>query len=138
MPANAKGYAYGDSWNRPEWTIKADYLFYHSFNKKGRSLILLPQAFGPFEKEVSQKQIAQLYQMADRIYPREQSSYDYVAKAVNDTTKLKMTPDFTMSSIPPGHSSVQLPAKSYITVVLNARMVDKTSAEIFVFDGSAL
>lgn len=127
---SVRGYAFGDKWNPDSRNLSADRVFFDSFTKKNRRIYFLPQAFGPFKQEYSIKQIKYLYGIADKLYPRDCISMKYVSDIVGDSSKLLCVPDFTMDSLPSSSPSVQLPSKSYVTIILNARMMDKTSDRI--------
>ena len=127
---DCRGYHLGDPWIKSEdyWTYLQSY--YASFSKKGRRLFLLPQALGPFTNEWSRKAMQLVYSEADAIYAREGVSYNYAAKVLNNTDKLHMEPDFTCLCKPQSSTIVCLPKKSYVLIIPNARMIDKTDGEV--------
>lgn len=127
---NCRGYYIADKWIKDEYDVASIKSFYKQFNKKGRRLIMLPQAFGPFENEYSKKAINIIYEQADMIYAREQQSYEYLSKVCSNTVKIKVVPDFTCLCPEEQYPSIQLPKKEYVLLIPNARMVDKTSANV--------
>lgn len=127
---NCRGYYIADKWIVDEDTVSSLECFYKQFNKKGRRLIMLSQAFGPFENEYSKKAINIIYKQSDMIYAREQQSYEYLSKVCSNTDKIKVVPDFTCLCPAESNPSIQLPKKEYVLVIPNARMVDKTSANV--------
>ena len=127
---NCRGYYIADKWIMDDDFVSSLECFYKQFNKKGRRLIMLPQAFGPFENEYSKKAINIIYEQADMIYAREQQSYEYLSKVCPSTDKIKVVPDFTCLCLAEQNPSIQLPKKEYVLVIPNARMVDKTTANI--------
>lgn len=127
---NCRGYYIADKWIMDDDFVSSLECFYKQFNKKGRRLIMLPQAFGPFENEYSKKAINIIYEQVDMIYAREQQSYEYLSKVCSNTDKIKVVPDFTCLCPEEPYPSIQLPKKEYILLIPNARMVDKTSANV--------
>lgn len=104
--------------------------YYATFSKKDRKLVMLPQAFGPFDNEASKKAMRLIHEQADLIFAREQQSYDFIRELIPGTTKLQMAPDFTCLCKPSESPSVQLPYKNYVLIVPNARMLDKTGENV--------
>ena len=127
---NCRGYYIADSWIKDEYDVASIKSFYKQFNKKGRRLIMLPQAFGPFENAHSKNVINFIYGQADIIYAREQQSYEYLSQVCPNTDKIKVIPDFTCLCPIEQKPSIQLPKKSYVLVIPNARMMDKTAAGV--------
>jgi colanic acid/amylovoran biosynthesis protein len=127
---NCRGYYIADKWIMDDDSVSSLECFYKQFNKKGRRLIMLPQAIGPFENEYSKKAINIIYEQADMIYAREQQSYEYLSKVCSNTDKIKVVPDFTCLCQEEQYPSIQLPKKEYVLLIPNARMVDKTSANV--------
>ena len=60
-------------------TSYVEYLkeYYSQFSKSTRKLILLPQAFGPYQNDASKEAMLYVYEQANMICPREQQSYYY-------------------------------------------------------------
>lgn len=104
--------------------------FYSLFNKKGRKLFMLPQAFGPFGNEPSKKAMRLIHEQAHLIYAREQQSYDFIRELFPESNKIQIAPDFTCLCKPSENPSVQLPYKQYVLIIPNARMLDKTGDEV--------
>lgn len=127
---NCRGYYIADKWIMDDDSVSSLECFYEQFNKKGRRLIMLPQAFGPFENEYSKEAINFIYRQADQIYAREKKSYNYLSQVCPNTNKIKVVPDFTCLCPAESNPSIQLPKKGYVLVIPNARMIDKTSASV--------
>ena len=127
---NCRGYYIADSWIKDENDVATIENFYKQFNKKGRRLIMLPQAFGPFKNEHSKKVINIIYKQADVIYARENQSYKYLSQVCPSMDKIKVVSDFTCLSPAEQNPSIQFPKKSYVLVIPNARMMDKTSTTV--------
>lgn len=95
----------------------------------GKKVILLPQAFGPFDREVPRKGMLEVLQLADLVFARDRQSLGYLQELGGDLSKVQLYPDFT------NQLTVQLPAKyefvkGKVLVVPNGRMLDRTSPEI--------
>lgn len=63
-------------------------------NRKGK-VILLPQAFGPFENKSVCEKMKRLYEYADILFARDQISYQYLSSLLGTTEKIIQSPDFT-------------------------------------------
>ena len=127
---NCRGYYIADCWIKNDDFVRSAEIFYKQFNKKGRRLIMLPQAFGPFENEPSKAMMNFICQQADKIYAREKQSFEYLSKVCPDTDKIEVVPDFTCVCHAENNPSIQLPKKNYVLIIPNARMIDKTSANV--------
>ena len=124
---NARGYFIGDKWNISDKEIQHYETDYKSFCKKGRKIILLPQAFGPFSQENSVKLMKMAYKYADMIYARDNISYRGIISTLDEPSKIKIAPDFTIMLKPNKDIiSVHLPEKQYVVLIVNCRMIDKT------------
>lgn len=90
---DAAGFAHGDQWGVKN-TLKLKKLAkrYKSNNTK---LILLPQAFGPFENKEIESNMIELASNTDLIFTRENMSYDYLTSIVKDKSHIYNMPDFT-------------------------------------------
>ena len=91
---DASGYAYGDGWG-------ADNIRQHlsrympRWRKGGRKMILLPQAFGPFEREDTRREMRVVLDHADLVCARDEMSRDYLARTGGRMDKVVVYPDFT-------------------------------------------
>ena len=124
------GYYINDVANKTEESYKNVKHYYELFTKHNIKVIYLPQAFGPFRNEWSQKIGHMAYQRSTKIFAREKESYNYLKELVGDDKKLFIAPDFTCllsASVAP---VVQIPKGQYVLVIPNSNMVLKTQAEI--------
>lgn len=114
-----------------DWRIKnQDYVdalkkYYSQFCKKGRKIILLPQAFGPFENPYSRQAMEIVYEQADYIYAREIVSFKYLQQVCPSTEKLDIAPDFTCVIEEKRQRSILLPPKQYMLIIPNAKMIEQ-------------
>lgn len=121
---DASGYMYGDI--VPSLSEIAEY--YQKVKKKGGSIILLPQAFGPFNNDSIKSSFVSIAENADLIYTRDLDSYNFVKDVVADDKNVKMAPDFT-NLLEGTYSNVIDEVGSGICLIPNYRMIDKTAKE---------
>lgn len=124
---DASGLRYTDKWGIK--TIQNANWQYSRVKKRGGKVILLPQAFGPFENPEIQKEMQALHDNVDLIYVRDKVSMRHLQEVLNSSEKLRLKPDFT------GLVAGVIPrdAENYrgkFAVIPNARMVDKTTNEV--------
>lgn len=124
------GYYINDVWHKSENSYRYVRDYFSMFNKPGIKVIYLPQAFGPFSNEWSQKIGKLAYERATKIYAREEESYTYLKELVKDTGKLSVAPDFTCLLPAAEGPVVQIPPKQYVLVIPNSNMVNNTPNEI--------
>jgi colanic acid/amylovoran biosynthesis protein len=119
---DASGFSYSDQWGaRPaEFLIaKMD-----TPDRRGKPLILLPQALGPFEEPAVARVAGRLFERAALVCARDEQS-ESVAAPLVDTRKLRRYPDFTVGVTPLQPKDLELP-DSFTAIVPNYRMLDKT------------
>ena len=127
---DAGGFQFSDQWMCTENMVSQRRAYYASFSKKGRKIIFLPQAYGPFEMQVSKDMISLAYKYADIMYAREPISFDYLINLFPQSDKIKISPDFTCLFKPNEFIKVQLPYKQYVIVIVNCRMITHTQQDI--------
>lgn len=90
---DASGFALGDSWET-RWVEGAakTFAFWRNQNKK---VILLPQAFGPFERPQVRQAARRALLSADLIFARDSDSHDHVSNLVPHHAGVYRAPDFT-------------------------------------------
>ncbi|XZE55536.1 polysaccharide pyruvyl transferase family protein [Planctomycetaceae bacterium SH139] len=119
---DASGFAFSDQWGagRAQTLLRK-----MEFSRRGKPLILMPQAFGPFRNPSVAISTRKLIERASLIYPRDSSSYSSLCEVVGTIDKVVQTPDFTLSVEPLESTGLGLPSK-YSCIVPNVRMMDKT------------
>ncbi|MDB4772859.1 polysaccharide pyruvyl transferase family protein [Verrucomicrobiales bacterium] len=118
----AEGYAYGDPW-KPEWVENAA-ARYEQRKKLGQTIILLPQAFGPFENQRVRKATIRIVRSAKLVYARDQQSFDFL-REITDIEHLKLAPDFTnllKGKVPDGWGR-----ENGVAVVPNQKMISHSN-----------
>ncbi|MCW8194214.1 polysaccharide pyruvyl transferase family protein [Proteobacteria bacterium 005FR1] len=120
---DAAGFAYSDQWGLTHTAELAKAA--RRWRKRGTKVILLPQAFGPFELPKSKDLVKDFVSNADLIYAREEVSYQYLTEVVGEQDKVKMAPDFTnlVEGVAPAEFDS---SNAQIAIVPNRRMIDKT------------
>jgi colanic acid/amylovoran biosynthesis protein len=121
---DAAGFAYSDQWGTRNTHELADSC--KRWKKKGTKVVLMPQAFGPFELSTNKKNILIAVNNADIVFAREKVSYDYLLEVVGERPYLKMASDFTnlVEGIVPENFDKEA---NRFCVVPNYRMIDKTN-----------
>ncbi|SHL48615.1 polysaccharide pyruvyl transferase family protein [Fibrobacter sp. UWEL] len=124
------GFKYSDQFKVDKATIAYQKQFFKQFTKKNLRVFFLPQAYGPFNEPESKELIKSVYEFANVIYAREQTSYDYLLKEFSTSNKIKIAPDFTALCQPASQPHVHLKPKSYVVIIPNARMITHTRHDI--------
>ncbi|MFC8316403.1 polysaccharide pyruvyl transferase family protein [Gordonia sp. NPDC057258] len=100
---DVSGFVFSDQWIALDLSARARALRYWS--DRGLPLVLLPQAFGPFESPESQTALREIVEASARVYARDQVSFDHVVSTCSERAigrKVALKPDFTFS-VPPEH-----------------------------------
>jgi polysaccharide pyruvyl transferase WcaK-like protein len=91
-----------------------------------KTIILLPQALGPFKNENSKAAFQSIVDSVDLIYARDSDSYDYAIQAApSGTAKISKFPDITID-IEGMSSPCQRLQQKVALLVPNVRMLDRT------------
>lgn len=117
------GFLYSDLWG--DVSIKEFIRSAKRWKKNRTKIILLPQAFGPFEKPGISGYVKMLVEHVDLMFPREEISYRYVTEITGEQSKIKQYPDFTnltQGTLPEGFDT----ENNRVAIIPNYRMIDKT------------
>jgi polysaccharide pyruvyl transferase WcaK-like protein len=120
------GFAYSDQWGARSCEELANSC--KRWKKNGTKVIILPQAFGPFESKHNNKAIQTVLNNADKVFARDKTSYKFLEDVVGDRKNLKIAPDFTNlieGTLPENHDY----ETNQFCIVPNYRMVDKTDMQ---------
>ncbi|GHT18144.1 hypothetical protein FACS189429_4000 [Bacteroidia bacterium] len=121
---DAGGFQFGDQWKITDDVVKQWENYYRKLKNYGTKIVLLPQAFGPFETENGKRIALVVSKYADIIMAREQISYNHLIKAGVDEDKVKIFPDFT--ALVEGKMPKQCEyLKEYICIIPNRQMIHK-------------
>ena len=120
---DAAGFAYSDQWG--EAPIEELAQSARRWRKNGTSVILLPQALGPFELPRNRKNMQTVVDNVDLIFPRERVSYEHLTGLVGKQPKIRQSPDFTnlITGVLPQTFDAE---QNRFCIVPNCRMLDKT------------
>jgi len=125
---DASGFSYSDQWG----TYDCEELLYAVKKGKlnGQKIILLPQAFGPFDNKINRNNISKAISYSDLVFPRDSVSYDFLKTILNDSSKnVIQKPDFTCGLKPIITDDV-VSKKGMVPLVPNYRMLDKTGVGV--------
>jgi colanic acid/amylovoran biosynthesis protein len=120
---DASGFAFGDQ-HPPERTVRfADQV--EAAKRAGQTVILLPQALGPFEEPVIRDAFTRVVDAADLVFARDDISLEHAQGAAGAPDHLRQAPDFTNLVHParPGKSE----DSDRVCIVPNQRMVEKAN-----------
>ena len=124
---DAGGFAYSDQ--RGHTPTRRAARAIRRWKRNATRVVLLPQAFGPFEHKRIQRDFRVIVGHADLIYARDARSYQYITDLVGTTDKVRRAPDFTnliaSTGATYGHGFA-----GRVCIVPNQRMIDKTPVEI--------
>ena len=123
---DASGFSYTDQWGANYARKMADKL--SRLKAEGKKIVLLPQAFGPFENPEVRSAFETILAKSDLVFARDKVSYEYVREFAGTEKKLNLAPDFT--NLITGRVPEYFVAQQSVCIVPNVRMLDKTSAEV--------
>lgn len=124
---DCSGYAYGDVWSTHRVEERIDY--YRRLKQQGSLVIMLPQAFGPFEEPAMRKCATELLGLCDLVYARDDISLGHLRKLGLGPRIVGTAPDITHlleGTVPEDPAAW----RGCVCVVPNARMLDRTSPEV--------
>ena len=118
------GFQFGDQWNYSKEKLDTWEAYFKQLKQNGSKIILLPQAFGPFETESGKRSVEIINKYADIIIARESVSYDYLIKAGATPSKIWQYSDFTLLA-----KGVLLDKYNFakVCVIPNQKMVSHTT-----------
>lgn len=123
---DASGFAFSDQWGAAR--ARRSERLYRSFAARGRPVILLPQALGPFRTPAVAEAFRGIAASAALIFARDDESLAYARGAAPAATDLRLSPDFTAGFRPPMPHPARQTYTGRAAVIPNARMLDRTSA----------
>ena len=121
---DASGFAFGDQHPADRTERFADRVKY--FRSKGKPVILLPQALGPFENPRTRDAFSRVVVHADHIFARDPVSLKYALACNEGANHISLAPDFTnLIEIPYSKSR---PSTGKACIVPNQRMIEKAKS----------
>ena len=121
---DAAGFAYSDQWGiAPAKDMAKRSMVW---KKQGKRVILLPQAFGPFDGPEIKEAMTKIADNVTLIFARDDRSYRYLVDVVGERENILKAPDFTNLLDVTSYKSSFSVEKNAVAIVPNARMLDKT------------
>lgn len=120
---DASGFYFSDQWGVPPITLKIRQ--YQGWRESGIPIVLLPQAFGPFESPGIRDAARTALEHADLIFARDDESLGHVESLNLQAPRVLSAPDFTNLVEPPPHLS----REGTVAIIPNSRMIDMTSGD---------
>lgn len=116
------GFSYSDQWGDAS-LVELDRAT-RRWKKRGTSVVLMPQAFGPFTSLIGQDALRRSIERVDLVCARDRRSYENVVGICGERPNIVRFPDFTnlISGVSPSEQSI---ARGGFCLVPNARMIDK-------------
>ncbi len=120
---DASGFGYSDQWGLRGAQVRA--AEYCRLRDRGGTLVMLPQAFGPFRTPGFENTMKSIVASAARVFVRDQHSAAALRELVGDNPVIREAPDFTclFPGTPPESAEF---LRGGIAVIPNRRMLDKT------------
>lgn len=124
---DASGFRYSDSWGA--LLCESSCARYKRLRKRGKKIVLLPQAFGPFENTKVGDAVRGVVECSDLCFARDDISYRHLVELCGGSHGIDQAPDFTNLAEPLlGFDGKQFEGK--VIVIPNQRMLDKTDKSI--------
>ncbi|MGV2826787.1 polysaccharide pyruvyl transferase family protein [Myxosarcina sp. GI1(2024)] len=116
------GFAYTDQWGIKPTQDFAELTAY--YKSQGKPIILLPQAFGPFNQVKTKSAFSQIVDNATLIFARDEESYLHAVQSSKNPQKVLKAPDITLFYLNTS-PSLNFDSSAYVCIVPNARMLDQ-------------
>lgn len=125
---DASGFQFSDQWNHSAEVLQIRERYYAGLKKHGTKIVLLPQAFGPFETPNGKKSVEIISRYFDLIFAREQVSYNYLSElAGKGKALISKSCDFTFKVkgiVPTRYAGL----KHAVCIIPNKKMITHTKA----------
>lgn len=123
---DANGFSYSSQWGRQSTLRLAQSA--RMWRRRGKKVVLLPQALGPFDSPGMRESFRTVIANADLVYARDERSYAYVMELGVDEGNVRVAPDFTHAL--PGRlpDEVELAARP-AAIVPNVRVMEGGSVD---------
>ncbi|WP_159502493.1 polysaccharide pyruvyl transferase family protein [Microbacterium sp. 18062] len=115
---DASGFAYSDSFTRRR--IRREAIFDAAWKSSGVPIVLLPQAFGPFEDQAKREWSRRVLNSASVVFARDRISLEY-AQSLRVAADVRLCPDFTVPLAAPKIPSVS--SEQFLAIVPNTKLV---------------
>lgn len=119
---DASGFAYGDQWGVKKASERlASNIAGFKSKRNDRRVIMLPQAFGPFEDPDLQIAMKIITQSADLVFAREARSFQFLTN-INELPTIQQAPDFTNGYSPKKYYPIDR-SKFKLCFIVNQKMI---------------
>ena len=121
---DAAGFAYTSQWgNQPTKQLREKI---KRCKRNGTRIVLLPQAFGPFDTTEIKQHMAEILMNSDLVFARDKISKGSLCNIITNQKNIWLAPDFTnlMKGKIPSYFN---PDIHQVCIVPNTRMIDRTS-----------
>lgn len=132
MVLDIAGFQFGDQWmqHADSSDVENRLNYYRQFSKPGCKVMFLSQAFGPFSNPLTASLMKGVSEKATLLFAREKASFEYLQQVVEAKEKIRLAPDFTQICASAYHPILQLKENSYVTIILNSKMITHASNEV--------
>ncbi|AHM58427.1 hypothetical protein D770_00765 [Flammeovirgaceae bacterium 311] len=121
---DASGFRWGDQWKYDNEFFQRFRNYYRGLKSNGTKIILLPQAFGPFQTSHGKQVVDILNTYADLVIAREKISYNFLIEAGLDKDKTMICSDFSLTV--KGEIPEEFKIVDGVCVIPNAQMINHT------------
>jgi colanic acid/amylovoran biosynthesis protein len=121
---DAAGFCWSDQWG-PQ-SVKTVLHEIQQARKNNQKIILMPQAFGPFNNATVRDSFKQAAEMVDLIFARDKQSHTYINDILGASSKIHRAPDFT-SLVEATHPENPECYANKVCLVPNLRMIDRAA-----------
>jgi colanic acid/amylovoran biosynthesis protein len=124
---DVSGFAFTDQWGAAP--IRDFARLAEAYKKKGKPVVMLPQAFGPFDRSDSRKAMADLTSSVDVAYARDDISLQHARSASSDPQRIADAPDITLFYPEKIEEIRSVEEASHSCIIPNVRMLDQGEDE---------
>jgi polysaccharide pyruvyl transferase WcaK-like protein len=124
---DASGFAYGDQWGAQKAKKRLGDEIMPFKRKADSKVIMLPQAFGPFEDPALAAEMTKICQHADLVFARDSFSKDYLL-GLGSFNNVSQAPDFTNLYKPSGRTEPNLGLYK-VCLIPNAKMLEMKAGQ---------
>lgn len=124
---DASGFAFGDKWGA-EKAGKRSANHIEKWKQNGKKVILLPQAFGPFEDPKLEEKMQIILKHADLVFARDRVSFGFMDALKVGKDNLFLAPDFTnlvKGKVPHKYLSFDFD----VAIIPNQKMLETNNAK---------
>ena len=118
---DCSGFAYGDQWRAKKARRRLGRNV-RRWRKQGRKIVLMPQAFGPFEDRALREEMKRVLSEVHLVFARDRTSFAALTELAPDSPVVRQSPDMTFGFLPHTEAGPAR-ARRGIAVIPNEKMV---------------